>query len=268
MYGYGLLENIFSHMDHLQKMKAKKDAGVTSVNGYEGIERLNIPYKYDSIGVGGRYFSCRLDDTVTLYNTEGKFLFECTDYTYCKEGMFLVGNRYDNEAKKEFGYALYNEEKRLTDPMFSRYGMSDAFNSFGFKIAGIFESFRKTVVINKSGKIILEMDNFDSPYLYGVVCLDGKNYINLLTGETICEKGYRGSLDTDEFKFVQVESNCVYQINKNTGEYIIYGVPKPKEEPKAPIPIVKKVIEPQPKKQGRNELCNCGSGKKFKNCCI
>ncbi len=25
---------------------------------------------------------------------------------------------------------------------------------------------------------------------------------------------------------------------------------------------------PLPKQQGRNELCNCGSGKKYKKCCM
>lgn len=274
--GGDFFSGIFAQMDARKKQEQREAEGITSIGRFDGIERLNIPHKYDSIQAGGRYFSCFLGDTKTIYNKEGKLLFECTDFKYYKDGMFLVGNKPEvtiidkyGERTANFGYALYKEGEKLTEPIFKPYGMSEKFNEFGFVVIEFFGEFYRSCVINKSGEIVYKADSYDHPYLYGVVCYNKDTYTNLLTGNVICKKYYNSTLDTDEFMFIQVDKNCIYQVSKKTGEFIIHGIaPIPKEEPKKIEKPIYKNVEPQPKQQGRNEICNCGSGKKFKHCCI
>lgn len=274
--GENFLSTLFAQIDARKKQQLKDQAGITSIGGYEGIERLNIPHKYDRINVGGKYFSCICGYRTTIYNIEGKFILEADQVEYLKDGMFLVGNAVLKEADKkgfvpdrqDYAYALYNENHKLTEDIFKPYGMEKGFNEYGFLIVGIFGVFWKKAVINKTGDILFESDGSDSIYLHGVICSIKKKYINLLTGNVICEGGY-DTISTDDFIFSKIEQNCVYQISIKTGDYIIHGIPpKPKEDPKkVERPVPAKKIEPEPKRR-RNDLCHCGSGKKFKHCCI
>ena len=281
MFGFGFkysqnpFYSLFAHIDAANNTKKKIEFGITVSNEYEGIERLNIPHKFDSIDIHEQYLSCHLDNTISVYDTGGLFLFECTKFKYYKHGMFLVGNKFDNEEQEEFGYSVYKGNKKLTDAIYRPYGMSENFNDSGFAIVGIFGKSMETVVIDVSGQIRLTLDYFDHSYLYGVICTTRDGYINLLTGNVICKKGYNSNLTTGELMFDQVHSNCVYQINQKTGDFIIHGIPPKIEEPKsdhkkvlAIEPSIMKGTPPNPKKQSRNEQCNCGSGKKYKNCCI
>ncbi len=157
----------------------------------------------------------------------------------------------------------------MTDPIFKPSGMSECFNEFGYAVVGCFGDWTKTFVIKKSGEIILTSDSYsDTPNLKGVICSIKYDYTNLLTGEHICTRDYSSTIETDEFIFAKVDKNCVYQISKNTGDFIVHGVIPVKEEPKKIEPVIVKKTEPLPKKQNRNEICNCGSGKKYKFCCI
>lgn len=274
--GADFFRGLISQMEAEKQKRIKDEIGITVIGRYEGIERLKIPHKYDTIGVGSKYFTCCAGSQTTIYNSEGKFILEADKVLYLKKGMFLAGNAVWKKVDKkgpvpdhaDYAYALYEEEKQLTDFVFKPYGMTQHFNEFGFMIVGMFGDSWKKAVINKSGDIVFELDSIlDSPYLNGVICSIKKKYINLLTGNVICEGGY-DTIHTDDFIFSKTEQNCVYQISKKNGDYIIHGTPKPPPEPKpAPEPVVKKKIESGPKRR-RNEPCHCGSGKKFKNCCI
>ncbi len=273
--GYGIpsLESIVSMIGVSQKKRQREEFGITSINGFEGIERLGIPHKYMHIEIGGKYLTCLLNDKKTVYTTEGACLFECTDFRYYKQGMFLVGkgkdaNKKTGEISDDFGYALYNEGNKITEPIFKPCGILESFNESGFTIVGLFGKWRSNVVINKLGEIAFQSDSFDSPYLKGIICQHGNEIINLLTGNVICKKTYSSGMDTHEFMFVQVDSNCIYQINKNNGDFIIHGEIKKVEEPKVVIPKAAEPTKPKEPEQRRNDQCNCGSGKKFKNCCL
>ena len=275
-FGTGMMHQMLAHIDASQKQRIRQEAGITEINGFEGIERLNIPHKYDRVQIGvDQYFFCTLNDTVSVYDSTGKFLFECNKLVYYGQGMFFVGRKkavtiIGKERADEFGYALYHNETKLTEPIFRPHGMSKKFNEFGFSIANLFGRYN-SVVINKSGEILLEVDSWDTPYLHGVVCSDKNISINLLSGNVICKKGY-DTIYTDEFLFIKTDSNCVYQITKATGEFTVHGELKVEEpkEPAKPIeyPIIKNA-EPA-KKIGRNELCpECekeGTKMKFKKC--
>ncbi len=273
-FGMSSIHGILNIIEAGRIKRLREEAGITSVGGYQGIEKIGIPHKYDHIEIGGKYLTCILEDRKTVYTREGKLLFECSDFKYYKQEMFLVGNKKDTKKIKgnvsdDFGYALYNNDTKLTEPIFKPYGMSHDFNESGFVAVGILGNFGKQVVINKSGDIVLESkSSFDCLYLKGIICINNRDYINLLTGNIICEKGYGSGMETADFMFVQVDSNCVYQINKNNGDFIIHGAEKVVEKPKAIAP--KAILPPEPTvpKQRRNDLCSCGSGKKFKNCCI
>ena len=275
-FGGDFFSTMFAQMDAHNKQRKKDELGITLIGGYEGIPRLNIPHKYHKIGVGGKYFTCEGDKTTTIYNLDGKFILECEKFTYLKGGMFLVGipvhKKPDPKQKgvyeqPDYTYALYNEDKKLTDFVFKPYGMEKHFNEYGFLVVGIFGDFWKKAVINNLGDILFESDSSDSIYLHGVICSIKNKYINLLTGNVICEGGY-DTISTDDFIFSKIEQNCVYQISIKTGDFMVHGIPKPpKEEPKKAEPVIQKKIESEPKRR-RNELCHCGSGKKFKHCCI
>jgi hypothetical protein len=261
----GGMENLLAQMDAHNKARRKADAGITRIDGFEGIERLNIPHKYDSIEIKHGYFYCYLDDTTTIYKSDGKFLFECLHVNCLNQGMFLVAKEPMSKERSSFKHALYNEDEQLTDFIFRhKGGLDSGFNKFGFAMAGLYDNFFKSVIINKSGEIVYEGDEV---YLFDVIASTKEGYINLLTGNVICKKDYNSSIFTVEFMFVQTEPNCVYQINRSTGDFIIHGEEKKKEEPKEPEPTSVKQIEEKIKTPQRNEPCSCGSGKKFKKCC-
>ncbi len=272
--GYGMpsLGAITSMLEINRKKRLREEAGITYIDGFQGIERIGIPHKYEHIEIGGKYFTCTLDDRKTVYTADGEFLFECTDFKYYKEGMFLVGNKKEvriiGKDSDEFGYALYNQGDKLTEAIFKPYWISERFNESGFAVVHIFGQLMASAIINKLGEVVFKASSLRSAYLNGVICSHDNKIINLLTGNVICKDGYGAGMKTDEFMFVQVDSNCIYQINKDNGEFIVHGVEKIVEEPIKFERHIKKGDEPKPKKQSRNEQCACGSGKKFKNCCI
>lgn len=277
MFG-GFMEEMFRHMDARRKAEKKAEAGITLVDGMEGIPRLNIPHKYHDILISDEgYFSGHINDTMTIYNKEGKFLFECHGVEYLGYGMFLVGRKPESvpngKQPDKFGYALYNDNKKITDPIFRTTGWQDSkFHKEGFAILTLFEGWSKKVVVNKAGEILVTGSEHSSDYIYlkGIICSSGKKYINLLTGETICEKKYSSDkeMSTDDLLFVEVDKNCIYQINKTNGEFIVHGEIPKKEEPKPPVKYTPEPPKPKIKVPNRNDSCHCGSGKKYKHCCL
>lgn len=266
------LDGLFAMMDEINEKRKLEEAGITIIDGLYGLPRLNIPHKYHDIKLGiDGYIYGLLNGLTSAYDSTGKFLFECTHVRYYNYGMFLVGRKKEGVIKKgesdEFGYSLYHNELKLTEPIFRPTGMSERFNEFGFAVVGIFDKSYSTKIINKAGEIVFEPKSYHSPYLHGVVCSSNQEYTNLLTGETIC-KGYE-TMYIKGMHFVKVDINCVYQINLTTGEYIVHGELKPKVEPKPASPApVKKEEPPKVKLPNRNDVCLCGSGKKYKYCCI
>lgn len=288
MYGRGFmgdfLGQMFDSMARVEEAQRKKDAGITDLDGLEGIERLGIPHKYYTIKINADgYLFCftRYIDReskinpVEVYSKDGRFLFEADHVIYYGQERFLAGKKkpviiVGKEREDDFGYALYHNDIRLSEPVFTRHG-DTKFNEFGYATIGTYGDFFGTKVIDRDGKVIIKADkDLRDIYIYGVICSTNRNYINLLTGEVICEKGY-GTIYSKEFIFTQVEENCVYQINRNTGEHTIHGeAPKKKAQEQSP-PNQKhtpKIAEPKIKVPQRNEPCLCGSGKKYKHCCM
>jgi hypothetical protein len=270
----GGAENIMmqwvSIVEQGKKERAKEAFGITTVDGKEGIERLSIPYDFYDISLKAGYIYCLYskNDKTSVYNFEGKLLFTADKIEYIGKDRFLISNMVSKgETEEESGCSLYdNEGNKLTEEIF-RPVFDTKFNDKGFAVIGLYKKYGG-YVIDLNGNILLETDNFEHPYIYGVIGSTNKGYFNLLDGSYICEKGYSSVLSTDEFKFIQVELNCIYQINKNTGEYTVWGEKKKVEEKPVVIKQEKKIEEPKVKPQQRNDACACGSGKKYKNCCI
>lgn len=276
MFG-GFMEDMLRHMDARKKAERKAQAGITLIDGLEGIERLGIPHKYHNILISDEgYYSGHIDDVMTIYDKDGKLLFECHGVEHLGYGMFLVGLRPDKiaagKSMNEFGYALYNGDKKITEPIFRTSGWNDyKFNKEGFSKLRTLEGFNGDVVVDRNGKILIKEDSLCRYItISGVICSVYKGYINLLTGEMICEKKWGSSkeLSTNDIMFVEVDKNCVYQINKTSGEFIVHGEIPKKEEPR-PAPVhTPKLQEPKIKVPNRNDPCHCGSGKKYKHCCL
>lgn len=272
--GFPFFEYLLHDIEDRKKQERKTAAGITTVHSFEGCERLNIPHKYHTIEIGtDEYYFCILNETVSVYNKEGKFCFECNKLQYCKQGRFLVGKKkpiviLGSKEEKEFGYALYHDDQKLTEPIFRATTWDEKFNLSGF---GIFRFHAKdgSCVMDKQGKILLQTESYTSLYLYEAICLYSKHYINLFTGETICKKGYSFTMSTKELLFVQVDTNCIFQINIFKGDYIIHGELPAEKAPTPPYkaPVVRNT-EPKAQTPHRNDPCPCGSSKKYKNCCM
>jgi hypothetical protein len=286
--GYDMF-GMLSQMEEHNKQRKREEKGITKIEGYEGIEQLKIPHIYDLIEIKDDYFYCydhseepsKRSKILTVYNEDGKLLFSGISADYYKEGMFLVKDKSENSTKTDDFCALYNEDVQLTDYIFHARGLYSEFNKHGFLIVSLKDSL-KSCVINKNGEVLYTQEGYESIYLHGVFCSTNKGYLNLLNGDIVCEKEYGSTLETKEFKFIKVDLNCVYQLNINTGECIIHGEkeePTIKEVKKTPEEIEEEKIRKEArqkeieeknkfKKLGRNDICACGSGKKFKNCCI
>lgn len=233
IFGDIYLDAFFGAISDNQKAyklkKMREDNEITVKDGYDGVERLNIPHIYTSITVSNGFLYCIDKKGLTnVYNDLGVTLFIAENFYYCGrfsgDGMFLV------EDLKYKGYALLKGSEVLTDYIFKPY-RQEKFNEHGFMLVhDIFETWSSSV-INLSGEIIYEGKRFQSPYIYGVILSDEKGYFNLLTQEYICTKGYH-SLSTDDFIFNNTERNCVYQINKNDGTFVIHGK---EDESKRPL---------------------------------
>lgn len=300
-FGGGFLEGLFADISRMQAQKRKEAAGVTIENGLEGIPRLGIPNQFHLIAFGkdGYIFglmktgySYRTEKTEyhrTVYDKMGKLLFECDDCNYLEQGMFLAGKKKEvvilgQSKSEEYGYALYKEGERLTEAIFRPHGMSEKFNSSGFMLTNAFGEWSKEYVIDKTGKIIYTKKGSSSIYIYEAILLENDKYINLWTGEVICDRGYGydSKIDTKDHFWIKVDDNCVYQINKKTCEVIIHGVRTPKE-PKPPF-YEPKPVDPEAEKKraeekkireklaaaGRNDDCPICAEKgvtiKFKKC--
>lgn len=282
MLGIPSMEAMLRMMDEDNKKKRKAEFGITrNEERFEGCERLNIPHKYDNIEIGNKNLYAVLDGITTVYSIDGKFLFEGSKIKDYKMGMFLVGKQVEEKSKGRDGkvythektaYALFEGETQKTDFDFEPKHWGEAFNENGFAVIGDFHTFSTDFVINREGDIIYKVNRSDYGSLMGVLFMDGNKTINLLTGQVICEKEYSSNslMEIKECIFVSVNKNCVFQISKHTGDYIIHGeAPQPKEE-KTVAQAIKKATktEPKEKPQGRNDICKCGSGKKHKHCCL
>jgi hypothetical protein len=253
------INNIMGLFSEWEKEKNRKIVGITFNDGYYGVPIVNIPFKYCRIDFVDKHYKCLNDDSCDVYDKTGKILFSCTNYDYLGYDMFLV-----RQSKSE-GYSLYCNDEKLTDPIFKDHS-SSKFNNKGYCTCGLIDEFSAKIIINKKGEILFKSTKFSYINLHGIIFNIDNEWYNIETLEKIADYCYE-RLEINDFLFLKIESNCVLQVNKDTGDIIIHGeMPKPKEEIKKEITIK----EPEIKipKQNRNDKCVCGSGKKYKNCCL
>jgi hypothetical protein len=279
------MHDMFVDMSRREHQEKLKKAGIVLNEEHNlfGVPSKNIPFKYIKIDfIHDKFYVCYvkmdyvkmdIDDDfqmVTVCKEDGTEMFtveeKSFDYLHF-EDFFLVKER------KEKNYMLHGlcgtiKTKHVFRPMFhSKFDKDSDFCILGNN------DFSGECVINKKGEVVFEKKDYNSLYLHGNILSTGSKNYNLFTGELICDKSYHSSLDIKEFMFIQVDVNQVYKINKKTCEFEVFG--EPKQAPKLnDIKICEHsdttVAEVLPKliKQGRNDICQCGSGKKFKNCCM
>ena len=207
-------------------------------------------------------------DVYLISENESKLIFCCTKYNSLGEGMFLV--QEEKDGKK----ALYNESEKLTDFLYEKnWGDWENNSNYCAFASSSPEKYRYEVVLNKQGEEIIESEHgySNSIDVRGCVACVDKFWYNLDTLEKICSKDYHSPLETEEHLFIRCGKNSVYQINKLTGEYVIHGVPDENliEKPKnIVVPTPKKEKKEKTVNQQRNDLCACGSGLKYKKCCL
>ncbi len=261
----GFFGALMKDLQIAEREKRLKDAGVEIIDGVYGIPSKDIPFKFKKIIVSKDLIYCFIDEEFFAYDISGMFLFKAIKVEKIGDNFYLV------QHKKDGGWALFKGNMKLTKPIF-RYNIRARFEK-DFSIIGLQKNFMDDVVINKKGKIIYEIqEHFSYPILYGNIFVGDGKIINLHTGEKICDKGHSSILETNDEIFVEIHKQ-VFKINKTTCKYEVFGEsdepprPQPKTTETLPKTKVPKATKPNPPKQNRNDLCACGSGKKYKNCC-
>lgn len=283
MFRQDIFGTFFSFISQIEKANKRKAFGITNQNGYDGVSHLNIPHIYGYIEANQQYFCHAEDKSIDCYDLQGNKLFTSAKIEYLKYDMFLVQEINPNKPVDKWRYALYHNSEKLTDYIFRNVRFQD-FNKHGFAILKLDDDSYTEVVVNICGEIVyksLERYGHDL-HLTGVLLKDKNKYINLLTNKVICSWKYScKEISNEECLFVKTEDTCIYQINISNGEYIIHGKeveekPKPEPTQEELKQIEEDEIERERKeketaewlKLTRNDSCKCGSGKKFKNCCI
>jgi len=270
--------NMFAEMDKQRHREKLKNAGVefSDEANFFGVPSKNIPFQYIGVDfIHDKFYVCYVkmdieDDfqMVDVYKESGALMFTVEEKSFQYLGaddLFLIKEK-EQDRYKIYGFCGTLLTENLFRPQFGRkFSENSEFCILGYK------DYSGECVINKKGEVVFEKSNYNNLYLHGNIVFDGKHYINLFTGQPICETGYRNTLKTGNLMFVE-SNEQVYKIDTQTGEFEVFGEPK-----KSPIindtPIVSgsdvtvgKVL-PKVIKQGRNDICNCGSGLKYKKCC-
>lgn len=283
------IEHMMDEMKRLKEKKANVDAGIQmNDDGMYGVPSKNIPFDFQTINVYVKgFYKCKIDKNVYVFNSEGECMYIGGAVDYLGEDIFIV---YPNEEFKNtrtnkldtrvssYGF-LYKGKERKSDANYREQWTSF---SGDFAVVGTNDKYRDCV-INKDCEVVFKSNNSDSIYLHGVIATVNGKFINLLTGETICDKSYKATLETGNKRFMFVESgDYVIKMDTLTGEHETFGEPKISPQTNN-IRIcggsditVGEVLSDFAKQddtakkttvtQRRNDICSCGSGKKYKNC--
>jgi len=288
--GFDFFDMLFSSMAAAEKEREREKWGITNINGYDGVTKVGIPHIYEKISITNQMFYCKKEGLTTVYDYAGNKLFTSRDILSLGHDRYLVEIIDEEIVKEDWGYALFKNGIKLTDDIFKPKGrFNEKFNEQGYYIVELCDTEKTLAIINRDGDIVYEYEPkyWHSHYttLYGVILKTDKGYLSLLTKTYICGEPYRSGdvMDNNECLFVKTEENCIYQISMNNGEFIIHGKPKEKEKPKTDEEVKaeeerrenrNKIEEKYNQeavtwsKLNRNDKCLCGSGKKFKHCCI
>jgi len=283
--GY-FFENMIRDMDENTRKRKNAEAGVEidEESRKQGVPSKNIPTKYHNIDFGQEHYICILDSVTTLYDKRGCFLFSAVEYQSLDKGMYLVKHEGDEN------YRLYKGYEKLSEPIFKAKNYPSSKFQADYCILGFIEGEDEgECIVDMNGEVVMEISDakysFQDHYTMTNNIAEYKGYYyNLHTTEKICyRRSYDKTLEADDnLLFVQADhegySNTdtkgVYVIDTMTGEFKIYGTPPTPRNPEPPPPTKEEVEErkieaskPRVVRQGRNETCQCGSGKKFKQCC-
>jgi len=286
--GIGMFfRQMLSDISKAKRERQNKDAGVEqNEEMFYGVPSKNIPFNFYRIDFNGEHYVClSISDEITLYDNKGNFLFTGVKFKNLQKNMYLVQLSNDDEL-----YCLFRGFEQLSEPI---YFDRDSYIS---KFKGDFCSLpfkdgdeEGQCIVDLNGDVVLEAIgvkyHFHDHYnLVNNIAHFGKTIYNLKNGEVICHtrEWYKKFEADDNLIFVELshptEYGCdgkgVCKIDTMTCEFEIFGnVPKPRN-PKPPPPTEEELEEvrieaakPRVVKQGRNDECQCGSGKKFKQCC-
>ena len=252
--------SMFAYMDSVQKKQKRIQYGIENKDGFDGVPWKNIPFEFGEIIFCDGFYDCINRDYRSFYKEDGTLVHSAAKIQNLGRGVFIL-------FEKDSSYGcIYKWGEKKSEALFHERGFGGQFSEKSNFIQVCCKDTRN-VVIDDNGEVVLENDNYNSIYIdHNIAFQSGKVY-NLLTGDLIveCHRGNPDEISTDDWCFLKVDENCVYKIDKITGVYEVFGQPEKKPEPVAVKPPESKE-EPKPRQQ-RNDICECGSGKKYKNCC-
>jgi hypothetical protein len=270
----GFFGGMFAEVENRARQQKLDALGIEKNDGFYGSKSIGIEFKYSFISLSKNIAICShedsdLKDLYQVLSGEAVFLFTCFRHDLLGNNMFLV------QVKDGENYALFGECVKLTNFIYKshRFLKWNDGDEFGVLSKSSKEKYSYSVIVNRKGEEIIESNRGDIDLKKNIACIDGV-WWNVLNLSKICSDSYKSKLESEHFLFVETSKNTVYKISKNTGSYEFWGdmdesiIEKPKEVKEVknyPIPTWKK---PKVIMQNRNDVCACGSGLKYKKCCL
>ena len=283
----GIINQISLHTEERKKRERNEQAGIkkneeSGLYGVRKCENTIIPFAYEEINFKHGFYYCDYSVNtfylIDVFNSNGVFQFNSfpNGYEYLGEKIHLVYKTPDPEKTQSSRYGALFAEGRyfitdfvLSSRMGTKFSNDSNFSLFGYK------NNLEECVVDKTGKIVFEKESScNYIYLHKNIATVGNVYYNLFTGEKICE-GYK-SISTKNLIFVEVyPKDQVFKIDTTTCEFEVFGEPEisptienlPKVDESVASNLKVSSEPPKPPKLNRNDVCSCGSNKKFKNCC-
>ncbi len=265
----GFIGQMMAAADEANKQRANEQAGIVKEGNYYGVPTKGISFMFDNIELNSGFYVGTDDNGKTVFDKDGKCLFSCLSYNYLGKNIFLVTTEEPKKGSSSAYGALYKDGVKLTKDLF-RSQMHSKFKADHCVLG--YKEFGGECVVNTNGKVVFDSGKrFISIYIHNNIATEDGKYYNLFTGELICERSYKSSLETGNLMFVET-CELVYKIDTMTGEFEIFGEPKLAPQTNdiricnnSPVTVAE--VLPAVLKQQRNDKCACKSGKKYKNCC-
>jgi hypothetical protein len=274
--GFPFIGTLIAESERFEKENKIAFLGFTKKDGLYGIEN-KLDFIYIRIEFLKDGFICCYTADLKKEIFDKKFNLVLTPkgkFDYIGHNMFIV---YEESKNTKYGF-LYRNNEPISEFKYRKNGMTACFSNSNFALLS--KNMSDYGIINSKGEEIYEITDatFKHPTLTNNTLQIEGEYINLLDFSPLPFKDYHNEIRTNNKEYVSYETKTgqICLLNTITCEYTLFGkatIDKSlfKEEKRKIVPkekIIPKATPPNKPKQNRNDVCNCGSGKKYKNCCI
>ena len=270
----GFVNSMMASVNAQKQENRNKAAGIELNGDLYGVPSKGIEFKFSMLDFDGNFYQGVAEGKKYIFLADGTLFLSGYTIESLGKGVYLVGENKPKDQYETTYKALYKGNVRMTENLFRAKRFSEFKKDSNFLVIG-YKELSRECVINTDCEVVFENKSpFDYIGITGNIACLKKEYYNLFTGEVICETKYGSepTITTDKLLFVKTKNEQVAKIDLVTCEVEFFG--EAKEDPldklyskSEALPPKKEETLPVLKKQGRNDICRCGSGKKYKFCC-